>query len=637
MQFKYPEILWGLFLLLIPIIIHLFQLRRFKNTPFTNVKFLKEVVSESRKSSTLKKWLLLFTRMFMFAALIVAFAQPFFANQSALQKKETVFYLDDSFSMGLEDNGTTLFQNLVQEFIQKIPKDQTFSLFTNNQSFQKVEIEDIQNSLLNIPLTSQQLELSQVQLKGETYFSDENGIQKNLVLISDFQQRMGEFPKDTTATGILHIVKTDVSQLQNSSIDSVYLLNKTTENVEVVALLSTNTPIENIPVSLFNGNQLIAKTSAKFNSTLNAEVTFTINTNAPILGKISIEDQGLGYDNEFYFNIDTKAKIKVMSIGENNQDFLSRIYTDDEFQYENTSLEQLNYGALDNMNLVILNELEKLPTALVTALNTFIKNGGNLILIPAPNANLESYNVLISNYGNSQFLKKNIQEIPISNVNDEHPIFKNVFETKVANFQFPTVKEYYTLQSTLGDALRLQNTAPFLSGEGQVFIFSAPLNPSNSNFINSPLIVPTFYTIGTGSIKLPPLYAQLGTTTEIEVPVSLSQDDIVRVTKDSQEFIPQQRVLPKKVSLIFEENPKEDGIYTIIHEKDTLRNISFNYNRKESELIYINLTDNNLNSSLTDFFQEYEKNNAINEFWKWFAILALVFVLIETALQRFLK
>ncbi|NNK28782.1 MAG: hypothetical protein HKP06_11155, partial [Flavobacteriaceae bacterium] len=37
MQFKHPELLYALLLLLIPIIIHLFQLRRFKETPFTNV------------------------------------------------------------------------------------------------------------------------------------------------------------------------------------------------------------------------------------------------------------------------------------------------------------------------------------------------------------------------------------------------------------------------------------------------------------------------------------------------------------------------------------------------------------------------------------------------------------------------
>ncbi len=43
MQFKNPEILYFLFLLLIPILIHLFHLQKFKKVAFTNVKFLKEI------------------------------------------------------------------------------------------------------------------------------------------------------------------------------------------------------------------------------------------------------------------------------------------------------------------------------------------------------------------------------------------------------------------------------------------------------------------------------------------------------------------------------------------------------------------------------------------------------------------
>jgi len=109
MLFKHPELLWALFLLLIPIFIHLFQLRRFKKTPFTNVKFLQKLVSESRRSNSLKKWLLLFTRMLLLSAIILSFAQPFFANESVLKEKETVIYLDDSFSMQAKaDNGTLL-------------------------------------------------------------------------------------------------------------------------------------------------------------------------------------------------------------------------------------------------------------------------------------------------------------------------------------------------------------------------------------------------------------------------------------------------------------------------------------------------------------------------------------------------
>ena len=66
MQFKYPEIFYFLFILLIPILIHLFQLQKFVKVPFTNVAFLKQVIQETSKSSQLKKWLILATRLLCF-------------------------------------------------------------------------------------------------------------------------------------------------------------------------------------------------------------------------------------------------------------------------------------------------------------------------------------------------------------------------------------------------------------------------------------------------------------------------------------------------------------------------------------------------------------------------------------------
>ena len=162
MQFKHPELLWGLLLLLIPIIVHLFQLRRFKKTPFTNVKFLKKVVSESRQSNTLKKWLLLFTRMFLLAALVFAFAQPFFAENSALKTKEMVIYLDDSFSMQAKKENTSLLDDAVQNLIQSIPQDQKFSLFTNKKVFKNVSIKSLQNDLLTLRPSAEQIKLSEI-------------------------------------------------------------------------------------------------------------------------------------------------------------------------------------------------------------------------------------------------------------------------------------------------------------------------------------------------------------------------------------------------------------------------------------------------------------------------------------------
>ena len=126
MQFKNPELLWALFLLLVPIIIHLFQLRRFKKTPFTNVKLLEKVVAESRKSSTLKKWLLLVTRLLLFTALIMAFVQPFFAAKTALSSKETVIYIDNSFSMEAKVANESLLNNCLL-YTSPSPRDRTRS------------------------------------------------------------------------------------------------------------------------------------------------------------------------------------------------------------------------------------------------------------------------------------------------------------------------------------------------------------------------------------------------------------------------------------------------------------------------------------------------------------------------------
>ena len=51
MEFKQPELLYALFLLIIPLAVHLFQLRRFQKEDFTNVKFLKKVIRQTRKRS----------------------------------------------------------------------------------------------------------------------------------------------------------------------------------------------------------------------------------------------------------------------------------------------------------------------------------------------------------------------------------------------------------------------------------------------------------------------------------------------------------------------------------------------------------------------------------------------------------
>lgn len=640
MQFKYPELLWALLLLVIPIIIHLFQLRKFKKTPFTNVKLLKKVISESRKSSVIKKWLLLFTRLGLLTALVLAFAQPYKADTIALLEKENVFYLDNSFSMQTKNQVSTLLQGIVQDFIKNIPEGEKFTLLTNDKVYANVEIEDIKNELLQLAVSKNQLSLEEIKLTAATYFKKTAGTSRNTILLSDFQKRMGSIPLKSSGQSNIHYIKPRIPKQINIAIDSVYLSAPKNDIIELTAQLSSNETIETTPVSLYNGNKLIAKTAAKFNTNKKAAVRFSLPTNTAIKGKLVVSDNGLDYDNQFYFNLDTPEKIKVLSIGTKDYDYLSRIFTGEEFIFSNIVLKELNYGTIENYNLIILNELESIPSGLGIALKSFTDNGGHITMIPALDINIASYNQLSVGYFNTLYGEKVTQEILMNKVVFDHPLFSNVFEKSVTNFQYPKLAQYNNLSSSSPTALALQNNTPFLLGINNAYFFSGSLSKENSNFKNSPLIVPTFYNMGIASLKLPELYSTLGNDTTIEIPVTLTKDNILKLIKGTDEFIPQQRLLPKKVQLSFKQNPTTDGIFQIKNDGNTLKNISFNHDRKESELIYSNLEgipENRLHESVPSFFEEAQRKNNINEFWKWFAILAILFVILETIFQRVLK
>ena len=136
MLFKNPEILYFLFLLIIPVIIHLFQLQKFEKVAFTNVKLLKEIKQQTRKSSRLKKILLLFTRLLLLTSLIIAFAQPYFSKKDYIKDKRTYIYLDNSFSMQAMGKNGELLQRTKNDLLDQLSnKSSNFSIITNTIIF----------------------------------------------------------------------------------------------------------------------------------------------------------------------------------------------------------------------------------------------------------------------------------------------------------------------------------------------------------------------------------------------------------------------------------------------------------------------------------------------------------------------
>lgn len=638
MQFKHPEILWALFLLIIPILIHLFQLRRFTKTPFTNVAMLQKVVSESRKSNTLKKWLLLFTRLLLLAAIILAFAQPFSSSNTALQEKETVVYLDDSFSMQAKNNGISLLEKAVQDIVKNIDGERTFSLFTNERTFANVKLSDVQNSLLSLPYSYKQLNLDEIGLKANSLFSSNNGTVKNLIVLSDFQERISEGNIQLDTTIRTHFVPMEPKEVGNISIDSVFVQEGLNDQNTLKVFLSGGTTDNPLPISLFNDNELIAKTAAKFNSDGSAEVEFTIPANQRLNGRLSIMDNALGYDNRFYFNINDKKKVKVLAISESDSDYLDRLFRDEEFEFQKYGLAQLDYSVLDEQNVVVLDNLTSIPNSLQNVLRTFKNEGGSLIIVPASTADVASYNSLLSAWSGTQLTQKVVSETRLTQITFDHPLYRNVFEQRVTNFQYPFVKAYYNVQTSLPIALAMDGGNPFLLGDDGFYVFTVPLELENSNFINSPLIVPTFYNMAQSSLQQSRPYQTIGETSVVDVPAEMGNDEILKVSKEGYEFIPLQQNFPNRVRLTFDQNPTEDGIYGIIQNQQLLQNISFNYPRTESQLKYLDLGSlENVNTmdSIPELFEYLKAENDIAAYWKWFVILALLLALIEVLIQKF--
>ena len=640
MLFKYPELLWAFFLLLIPILIHLFQLRRFKKTPFTNVKLLQKVVAQSRKSSEIKKWLLLISRVLLLSGLILAFSQPYLARESAAYDKETVIYLDNSFSMQAKTDNGTLLQDAVQKLLKDLPKDKTFNLFTNDRDFSNTTLPDIRNDLLTLPYTYNQLELKEILLKGKNFFSKDEKSIKYLVLISDFQNRKAIQVSDTLGSIQTFLVGLKPENYDNTVLDSAYIAKVNPSTIDLSVNLTTTGKLATIPVSLYNDGKLIAKTAAIFDKNRKSNIIFTLPSDEVINGRIEISDIGLPYDNQLFFNINQKDKIKVLSISESDSEFLKRIFTEDEFIFMDVGIKNINYSDLESQNLIILNELKTIPVSLKNTLSDYTQKGGHMLIIPSFEANIENYNSFIGKYFSTTIASRIDEERNITQINFDHPLYKNVFVQRVSNFQYPRVTSYFKIGTTAPKILSLQDQSAFLVGLDGIYLFTAAIRDTNSNFKNSPLIVPTFYSIGANSLKSPELYNTLGQLTTIDVKATLASDNILKVTQNDYEFIPEQQSFATKTILSFDYNPTKDGIYVISEKSRSIQNISFNYPRAESEFKYLELDILNGNAvlnNLTEVFETMEKDDSVTELWKWFTIFALLFMLAEVLIQKIFK
>jgi hypothetical protein len=648
MHFKYPAIFYFLFILIVPILIHLFNLKKFKKIEFTNVQFLKKISIETRKSSQVKKLLILATRLLCFTALIFTFSQPYLGNKKIEDNRHYYIYLDNSESLNTNGNNGNLLKTATHDIIENSPENERYSLLTNDDLRINISKKELKKDLRNIQISNNITSFEDKINAIERELKNKSNDLYKILLISDFQYFTKKINnKFTNVTRPFSVVKLTSNVKNNISVDSVYISTYNTyEKVVSVVIKNQGDEKNDIPIALYNSSKLINKRSFSILKNEEKILEFPIENFHQFKGKIQIDfNESFMFDNVFYFTINSSKKTSILTIGK-SLPYISKIFNSDEFDYSSSSLQNLNYNSISSQQLIILNQIQSITKVLESSILKFIENGGNLLVIPNKNIELNTYNSFFKKINSGEILNKYKDSLKITTINFEHPLFRDVFTKEVRNFEYPAVALNYTHNLKGNAILMFENKTPFLhevaNSFSKIYLFSSPLDIQSSNVVNSPIIVPTLYNMAKQSLELTKPYYILQKENTIEISKKIEKNEILKISNQKKSFIPSQINFANKVVLSTINEPKTAGFFDITLNRDTLNYLAYNNSPNESLLTFYDLNtvkkeNKNITifSSIKEYFKEINEKNKVQSLWRLFLAIAIVSLLLEILILKF--
>ena len=673
MRFANPTILFALSAVSIPILIHLFNLRKFKRVLFTNVQLLKEVQQQTIKQHRLKHLLVLLSRILFILFLVFAFAKPFIpsSKQSIRQGVNyTSIYIDNSFSMNLQNEDGVLLEqakNKAKEIISAYQASDKFQIISNDlaaQSQQFLTKEETYKAIDELKISPNFCALTSVINRQNSLFATVNATNKNCFYLSDFQKNtIDKQLKQVIDTNINYrMVYFNASPIQNISIDSVWFdapIHLANQAEKLIIKVSNHSAeaIKDLPINLQLNNQskALITIDIESNATKIDTIFYTNNSSRIQKGMVAIASEQLPFDDQYYFGYEIAENIPVLLINGNN---LSSKYIQSVYQTEAiiklsvNAFEQINYADFNNFETIILNEPISLSDGLIAMLQQVVADGKSLIIIPSEKTNLPSLNKLLNTFQIPNFIALQANEQKMKELNISDKIFAGVFNNFSENMQFPTLKKYFIQQNTSLEAIIKLNDGTVVLQKnkykkGSVYLYSFSLDPSFGDFAKHPLMVPLFLRIPQISNYDLQLAYEIGKQNRLNISTisnPISEQNQYLLSIGSQQWIPEWKIINSNTYLLIPAEINQAGWLTLQNKQQNIRAIALNYNRSESNLSYLNT------SALSDFgfktaiiyeasFHNFKNTIAQDNFglqlWKICVILALVFLASEVLILRF--
>ncbi len=681
MNFLFPTFLIGLAAIAIPIIIHLFNFRKYKKVYFTNVQFLKELKQESDSKSKLKEWLILAMRILAISCLVFAFAQPFIPGKvKTIQGEKAIsIYIDNSFSMESTNKKGTLLENsktLATEIVNTFNASDKFQLLTNDfegkhQRF--ISKEEFVEQLNDVKISSATKSISDVIKRQQDFLQNSSAKNKRIFLLSDFQKNTSVISKSDIDTSIsISCIPIASSEVNNVYIDSVWFETpvqqyETQQIIHAIVTNKSNKDIENGSLKLYiNDAQVsLASFNVSAGNKKDVSISFTVKVKGINKGVLKIEDYPITYDDNFFFSFNAQTTIKALVINGKDtktaSNFKSLMQNDSLFVYKENSDASIDYSVFSKTNIIVLNELNTITSGLTSELQKFVNAGGSVVIFPNKKSDIISYNTAFQTLLLPQIIKLDTTNIKTQSINFEQGLYEGVFDKIDQRMDLPKVFEHFEFTKTTNNnsqgLVLLQNGQFLISlntlGNGKVYVFSIPSDETSSNLLKHALFVPTLIKMAILSLKPSPVYYKTALNEIIALnSTSNFSDKPLHIVKDDKkvDVIPEHRLLNNTTALYTQNQITEAGHYNVEENNVIIKDLAFNFDRKESDMNFMtqedlqkqidekdlkNVSVIELNEkSLTNALQEVNDGKKL---WKLFLILALMFLAAEILIIRIFK
>lgn len=626
--------------------------------------------------------------MLFIASIVLAFAQPVkrSVENSGFPLGINGIYLDNSQSMQNTSQNKRLLDLAVikiDELLTLLNRTSNLQLTTNDFDGQDQFVTTsakIKDRLTTVNFSETGRGFGQIYSRQRTVAEKHNASARNhFFWFSDFQKStMGE-PKSmrVDSNDVVHLVPLIGKPTQNVFVDSVWLnvpfVREMQNNVLNVRVYNSgNKAVEKLPLRLYVDEVQISTSSVDLpaNAYGTARFNFTVNRRGLHKGKITFDDQPITFDNEYFFTLDASPSIRILHLfgQRSDQNYIGKIFSNDSlFNYKSFSIDNFNTGEIQNADLLVLEGISSLEGEKRASVDAFLNQGGNVALLPSANPSQVSLGEFLGSFGIQNLLvdnhipkAENMQDV--AQPDKQIPFFEDVFEKGTYNSLMSLPKVYPKMQwaGAAEKILTLKNGKPYLTrtkvGDGNIYVFASPLSKEYGTFAEHALYVPTFFKMAYLSSKADRLaYNFSEGYLQFYMP-NAPKNAVYKLRNKQFELIPGQSMRGKtliltlpKSSELQENQILGSGIYDLEIDGKVSKSLALNHSKTESFMeTYTSeelrgFFENQKNVKVYDdvkdgdFIQAFRDSSLDKPYWKYFIIAALIFLLAEILLTRFLK